>query len=171
MTLFSPNLSAVETILFENLKKTKAAYPEETLRIEMGLALMRELTRVTKDAAMDFPNKPNLMANHNLFAINRQLSLNAYLSLLFASYGTQLVILRTTLENSTLMRLFNKNPKLAFEWLPKDVQEHFSEETQRKYGESGKHDREYHHSDVSGLVNSERIAFPPKRKYLTIVYQ
>jgi hypothetical protein len=155
MTLFSSTLSEVETQLFQNLKKTKAVFPEETRRIEWGLELMRDLTIITKNALTDYPDKPNFLANHNLFARNRQLFLNAYLSLLFSSYGTQFVILRTTLENSNLMRLFNKNPQLAFEWLPKSVQKQLSKKAQMKYTKTGKHDVTYHPTSVRDLLYEE----------------
>src|SRR3990170_1588522 len=118
MTLFGSSLTEVESRLFENLKKTKAIFPEETRRIEWGLSLMRDLTQIAKEASKEYPRKPNLYVNHDLFARNRQLLLNAYVCLLFSSYGTQFVILRTVLENSNLMRLFNKKPQCAFEWLP-----------------------------------------------------
>jgi len=138
MTLFGLELSEVENRLFNNIKKTKSTFPEETQIIEFGLALMRDLTQITQDAVNDYKTKPNLFANHNLFARNRQLLLNAYFCLLCSSYGTQFVILRTVLENNNLMRLFNKNPQFAFEWLSEDVQKRFSEETQLKYGKSKK---------------------------------
>jgi hypothetical protein len=70
MSLFGSNLTEVENCLFENLKKTKAVFPEETQRIEWGLALMRDLTLITKEASKDYPNRPNLYANHYLFARN-----------------------------------------------------------------------------------------------------
>lgn len=113
---------------------------------------MRDLTQITKEASKDYPKKPNLFTNHNLFARNRQLLLNAYVCLLFSSYGTQFVILRTVLENNNLMRLFNKNPQYAFEWLPKNLQKRFNEETQLKYGKSGKHDETYNPSPVTNLI-------------------
>ena len=137
MILFGLKLSEVESHLFDNIKKTKSIFPEETQTIEFGLALMRDLTQVTQDAVNDYETRPNLFANHNLFARNRQLLLNAYLCLLCSSYGTQFVILRTVLENNNLMRLFNKNPQYAFEWISKEKQIRFSKETQLKYGKSG----------------------------------
>jgi hypothetical protein len=143
LSLFGSNLTEVEARLFENLKKTKAVFPEETQRIEWGLALMRDLTQITEDAVKDYQTKPNLFTNHNLFSRNRQLLLNAYFCLLSSSYGTEFVILRTVLENNNLMRLFNKNPQYAFEWLSMEMQKRFSQETQLKYGKSGKHDRTY----------------------------
>jgi hypothetical protein len=94
MALFGSNLAEVDSRLFENLKKTKAVFPEETQRIEWGLDLMRNLTQITKEASKDYPTRPNLYANHNLFARNRQLLVNAYVCLLFSSYGTQFVIAR-----------------------------------------------------------------------------
>ena len=141
MTLFGLKLSEVESRLFDNIKKTKSIFLEETQMIEFGLALMRDLTQVTQDAVKDYKTRPNLYANHNLFARNRQLLLNAYLCLLCSSYGTQFVILRTVLENNNLMRLFNKNPQYAFEWLSKEKQKRFAKETQMKYGKSGKPNR------------------------------
>ena len=107
MILFSSKLFEVESRLFDNIKKTKSIFPEETQKIEFGLALMRDLTQITQNAVDDYRTKPNLYANHNLFARNRQLLLNAYFCLLSSSYGTEFVILRTVLENNNLMRLFN----------------------------------------------------------------
>jgi hypothetical protein len=68
------------------LKKTKAVFPEETVQLEIGLELMRNLTKVSHEAVNEYPLKPNLYTNHNLFSRNRQLLLNAYTSLLFSSY-------------------------------------------------------------------------------------
>lgn len=136
MILFGSKLSEVESRLFDNMEKTKSIFPEETQRIEFGLVLMRDLTQVTEDAVNDYRTRPNLYANHNLFARNRQLLLNAYFSLLSSSYGTQFVILRTVLENNNLMRLFNENPQYAFEWLSKEKQKQFPKEIQLKYGKS-----------------------------------
>jgi len=143
MVLFGSKLSEVESRLLDNVKKTKSVFPEETQEIEFGLALMRDLTQITQDAVKEYRIKPNLYANHNLFARNRQLLLNAYFCLLSSSYGTQFVILRTVLENNNLMRLFNKNPQFAFEWLPKEKQKRFSKETQLKYGKSGETNRNF----------------------------
>lgn len=136
MILFGSKLSEVESRLFDNIKKTKSIFPEETQKIEFGLALMRDLAQVTQSAVNDYKTRPNLFVNHDLFARNRQLLLNAYFCLLCSSYGTQFVILRTVLENNNLMRLFNKNSQYAFEWLPKEKQRRFSKETQLKYGKS-----------------------------------
>lgn len=141
MALFGLKLSEVENRLFDNIKKTKSTFPEETQTIESGLALMRDVTQVTQDAVNDYKENPNLFANHNLFARNRQLLLNAYFCLLCSSYGTQFVILRVILENNFLMRLFNKKPQLAFEWLSKEMQGRFPKEIQLKYGKSGISDR------------------------------
>lgn len=134
MILFGAELSEVETRLLDNITKTKSIFPEETQRIEFGLALMKDLTEVTHDAVKDYRTKPNLFANHSLFARNRQLLLNAYFCLLCSSYGTQFVILRTVLENNNQMRLFNKKPQYAFKWLSKEKQKRFSMEVQLKYG-------------------------------------
>lgn len=89
----------------------------------------------------DYKIKPDLVTNHNLFARNRQLLLNAYICSLFSSYGTQFVILRVVLENNFLMRLFNKHPELAFEWLSKEMQKRFQKEIQVRYGKSGVSDK------------------------------
>jgi len=137
MILFGSKLIEVESRLIENLKKTKKVFPEETERIEFGLALMRDVTQVTRNAVNDYKTKPNLITNHNLFARNRQLLLNAYFCLLCSSYGTQFVILRVVLENNFLMRLFKENPQFAFEWLSEEMQKRFPEKTQLKYGKSG----------------------------------
>lgn len=152
MQLFGPKLVEVESHLFENLKKTKGVFPEEIQLIEFGLVLMRDVTQITKGTVEVYPKKPNLYTNHNLFARNRQLLLNAYLCLLFSSYGTEFVLLRTVLENNNLMRLFNKNPQLAFDWLPIEKQKQFAVETQLIYGKSGNHDKKYGFSPVADLI-------------------
>jgi hypothetical protein len=113
---------------------------------------MFKLTTISKDACKEYPSQPNLFTNHNLFARNRQLLLHAYISFLSASYGTEFVLLRTVLENNNLMRLFNKNPENAFNWLPQEVQKRFSTETQTKFGKSGKHDENYGPFPVVGEV-------------------
>ena len=107
---------------------------KEKFLIELGLALMRDITQITEEASKEYPKKPNLYANHNLFSRNRQLLLNAYFCLLASSYGTEFVLLRTVLENNNLMRLFNKNHQLAFEWLPTEKQKRFTAEIQLSYG-------------------------------------
>jgi hypothetical protein len=169
VSLFGSNLSEVNSRLLENLKKTKAVFPEETKRIEWGLALMRDLTQITKEASKEYPTKPNLPANHDLFARNRQLLLNAYVSLLFSCYGTQFVILRTVLENDNLMRLFNKEPQYAFEWLPEKLQERFTKETKEKYGKTGKHDQTYFPSlvrkNVFEGINKAKVRSDIKKFY------
>jgi hypothetical protein len=53
------------------------------------------------------------------------------------------------------MRLFNKEPQYAYEWLPKEMQKRFSKETQLKYGTSGKENRTYYPSFVREHVFSE----------------
>ena len=169
MTLFGVKLADVESRLFENLKMTKGVFPEETLHLEVGLALMRDLTQITEEAVKEYPKKPNLFTNHNLFARNRQLLLNAYVSLLFSSYGTQFVILRTVLENNNLMRLFNKNPQYSFEWLSKEIQNRFPPETRLKYGKSGKHDREFKptfvRENVFDVLGKEKVRSDIKEFY------
>ncbi len=104
---------------------------------------MRNLTNVTQEAVKEYQKKPNLYTNHNLFSRNRQLLLNAYTSLLFSSYGTEFVIVRTVLENNNLMRLFNKNSNYAFEWLPQSLQNRFSQETKAEFGKTGKFERRF----------------------------
>jgi hypothetical protein len=155
MTLFGLKLVDVESCLSDNIKITKATFPEEIQLMEFGLALMRDLTQVTQDVVSEYKIRPNLFANHNLFARNRQLGLNAYFCVLCSSYGTQFVILRTVLENNNLMRLFNKEPQYAYEWLPKEMQKRFSKETQLKYGTSGKENITYRPSFVRRHVFSE----------------
>ena len=130
MPLFGAELSDIESRILENAKKNKAVFPDEIKQIEAGLTLIRNLTQITKEASKEYPDKPNYSTNHELFARNRQLLLNAYVSLLFSSYGTQFVILRTVLENNNLMRLFNKNPQYAFEWLPVNLQKRFTKQVQ-----------------------------------------
>ncbi len=104
---------------------------------------MRNLTKVAHKAVSEYPIKPNLYTNHNLFSRNRQLLLNAYTSLLFSSYGTEFVILRTVLENNNLMRMFNKNPQFAYEWLPQILQNRFPNKTKAKFGVTGKFERKF----------------------------
>jgi hypothetical protein len=155
MTLFGSKVSEIESRLFDNIEKTKSVFPEEIQRIEFGLVLMRDLTQVTKEAVDDYRTRPNLFANHNLFARNRQLLLNAYICLLSSSYGTQFVILRTALENNNLMRLFNKEPQYAFEWLSKERQNQFSRRTQLEYGKSGEANKLFKPSWVRKQVFNE----------------
>lgn len=169
MPLFGAKLSNIESRLLENAKKNKAVFPEEIKQIETGLTLIRDLTKITKEASKEYPEKPNYSTNHELFARNRQLLLNAYVSLLFSSYGTHFVILRTVLENNNLMRLFNKNPQYAFEWLPVNLQKRFTAKVQLKYGESGKHDRTYHatfvRDRVFDTVQKEKVKSDIKKFY------
>jgi len=143
MPLFGAKLSDIESRILENIKKNKAIFPDEIEQIENGLLLIRKLTQITEEASKQYQDKPNFSTNHEIFARNRQLLLIAYVSLLFSSYGTQFVILRTVLENNNLMRLFNKNPKYAFEWLPIKPQKLFTEDVQKKFGKSGIHNRTY----------------------------
>lgn len=138
LILFSRHLSEIESRLIENINKTKAVFKDEIKVIEDGLVLMRNLTRVSAKAVTDYKREPNLFTNHNLFARNRELLLNSYFCILSSSYGTQNVILRTVIENNHLMRLFNKKPHYAYEWLPPDKQKRFSEKIQLKYGKSKK---------------------------------
>jgi hypothetical protein len=113
---------------------------------------MFKLTSISKDVCEEYPNQPNFYTNHNLFVRNRQLLLQAYISCLSSSYGSEFVILRTVLENNNLMRLFNKTPEYAFDWLPKTIQKRFSLEAQTKYGKSGKHDETYDPFPVIGWI-------------------
>ena len=110
-----------------------------------------------------------MYANHNLFARNRQLLLSAYICCLHASYGTSFVILRTALENNNLIRLFNKNPQLAFEWLPKDEQLKFEPEIQKRYGTRGKKNETYDPMPVTDLVFDDKTK-PEIRKELKKFY-
>jgi hypothetical protein len=138
MTFFGFKLTDLESILFKNTKKTKSIFPDETQLIEFGLELMIRLTQITKDHIEDFWNEPNLVANYNLFARNRQLLLNAYICVLNSSYGTEFVILRTVLENNNLMRFFNKYPQHAFDWFSHEMQERFPEDIKSRYSISGR---------------------------------
>jgi len=143
MRLFGSNLEVIEARLQENLRKTKGVFPEETHQLEYGLELLRNLNKEFQETVNEYPKKPYLYTNHNLFSRNRQLLLNAYTSLLFSSYGTEFVILRTVLENNNLTRLFTKKPQYAFEWLPKTLQERFPQETKLKFGQSGRAERRF----------------------------
>lgn len=137
MTLFGLRLSKLENHIYANIKKTKSTFPEETALMEYGLDLMFNITRDI-NGALKNNEKPQLYANGNLFARNRQLLLNAYLCFNCSHYGTQFVVLRTIMENNNLMRLFNLHPQYAYEWLPLDIQKQFSLETQAKYAKSGR---------------------------------
>ncbi|MCW4002376.1 MAG: hypothetical protein NWE95_00475 [Candidatus Bathyarchaeota archaeon] len=150
--LFGVSLAEVENRLCDNIKKTKTIFPEETRLIESGIDLMFKLTTISKDVCKEYPSQPNLYTNHNLFVRNRQLLLQAYISCLSSCYGSEFVILRTVLENNNLMRLFNKKPEYAFDWLPKALQKRFTIDAQTKYGKSGKHDETYNPFPVVGLV-------------------
>jgi hypothetical protein len=152
MILFSSKLSEVENRLLSNAKKTKGAFSEETQLLESGLALMHDMAYGTQDTVRDFKKTPNLLTNHNLFARNRELLLNAYFCMLCSSYGTLVVILRVVLENAFLMRLFKEKPQFAFEWLSKEIQEQFSSRIKSKYGKSGI-------SDKKGNVDLSRAIF------------
>ena len=148
MALFGTKLSDIESSLNKNAKKNRIVFPEEIQQIESGLKLLRDLTKITKEASKEYPNKPNYSANHELFARNRQLLLNAYVSLLFSAYGINFVILRTVLENNNLMRLFNKSPKFAYWWFPSVIQKRFSKETQSNFSQQGKERQTYSPKEV-----------------------
>lgn len=150
--LFSTILADLDNRLCNNLKTTKGVFPEETRVIEHGLDLMYKISSISQEACKEYLDNPNFYANHNLFARNRQLLLQAYLSCLSASYGTEFVILRTVLENNNLMRLFNKEPQKAYDWLPEELQKRFSPNTQAKYGSSGMHDETYDPYPVVGSI-------------------
>ena len=150
--LFGNSLNDINERLSSNLKTTKSVFPDEIKLIESGMLLLREVTKITGEASKEYPKAPNMFANHNLFARNRQLILNAYVCCLHASYGTSFVILRTVLENNNLIRLFNKNPQLAFEWLPKEQQKKFDQEVQKRFGASGKKNQTYDPMPVTDLV-------------------
>ncbi|MGD8505471.1 MAG: hypothetical protein PVF15_02265 [Candidatus Bathyarchaeota archaeon] len=155
MVLFGSQLSELESRLLDNMTKTRSVFPKEIQTIELGLALMSNVTTVTKEAVKDYENKPNLVANHNLFARNRQLLLNAYVCALNSSYGTQFVIARTVLENNDLMRFFNRYPKHAFEWLSEEVQSRFSRDVQLRYGKSKKKNETFKPTAVRNRVFKE----------------
>jgi len=151
MTLFGFRLSKLENHIYTNIKRTKLAFPEETKMMEYGLDLMFNLTREI-NGALKNNEKPQLYANSNLFARNRQLLLNAYFCLNCSHYGTQVVILRTIMENNNLMRLFNLHPQYAYEWLPLNIQKQFSLETQSKYNKSGRADATFKFPWVRNIV-------------------
>lgn len=156
MTLFGLQLSDVESILLSNVRKTKSVFPDETQLIEFGLTLMTKLTQISKDAIRDYWNNPNLVANHNLFARNRQLLLNAYICGLNSSYGTQFIILRTVLENNNLMRYFNKHPQHAFEWFSQEMQQRFAKDVKARYGSSKESNQTFNPRTVTESVFSIR---------------
>ena len=155
--LFGAILAEADNRLYNNLKTTKSVFPDEIKAIESGLDLMYKLTSISTDVCTDYPDNPNFYANHNLFVRNRQLLLQAYISCLSASYGTEFVILRTVLENNNLMRLFNKDPQYAFDWLPVNIQKRFSLNVQTKFGASGKHDITYDPFPVVGSVYDDEV--------------
>jgi hypothetical protein len=165
--LFGSKLAVIESRLIENIQKTKEVFPEEIQRIEFGLALMRDVTQVTQYAVKDYGTKPDLVTNHNLFARNRQLLLNAYICSLSSSYGTQFVILRVVLENNFLMRLFRKNPQSAFEWLSKERQKRFTTETQMKYGKSGRSNKRFR-VDLSKRIFRDLVEKNARRDITTM---
>lgn len=154
--LFGNSLTDVDKRLMDNLKMTKSVFPDEVKLIESGMKILKEVTAITEDASKDYPKTPNIFVNHNLFARNRQLLLNAYISCLTGSYGTAFVILRTVLENNNLMRLFNKNPQSAYEWLPKEQQQRFDPSIQKKFGISGKSNETFDAYPVAKLVFGNR---------------
>lgn len=168
LLIFGKRLSEVESKLLSNINKTKKAFPEETSTMEFGLELMSYLTKLTQEAVNDFRTNPNYPANLNLFARNRQLLLNAYFCILGSSYGTQFVILRTVLENNNLMRLFNKDPRYAYEWFSNEFQNRFTIETQKKYGQSEKLNVTYKPSCVRKVVfekGKEKVGLGIKEFY------
>jgi hypothetical protein len=117
MTFLGFRLSKLEKHVCANMKETTSAFPEEIALMEYGLDLMFKLTHDINEALKN-REKPQLHTNANLFARNRQLLLNAYFCFRCSHYGTQFVILRTIIENNNLMRLFNLDPRYAYEWLP-----------------------------------------------------
>ncbi len=168
MSLFGVKLSEVERHFLGNVKKTKSVFPDETVAIEYGLALMLGLTSDLNDAVRK-NKEPNLYANRSLFARNRQLLLNAYFCFLCSNYGTQFVILRTILENNNLMRLFNLHSRYAYWWLSSEKQKRFPPEIQAKYGKSGKYDMEFGNSWVRNKlfkeIKKEKVAENIKEIY------
>lgn len=150
--LFGYDLTEIDARLVENMKITKSVFPEEIKLIEKGLILMRDLGSVSEEASKVYKINPNMFANFNLYARNRQLLLSAYTSCLFSAYGTAFVLMRTILENNNLIRLFNKEPTSAYEWLPEDQQKRFTPEIQEKYSKAGKHNRTFNPTPVTSLV-------------------
>ena len=151
MNIFGSQLKEIEERLMKNIVNTKKVFPEETKLLEYGLALMWNAENILRKSYKDFETKPDLFANANLFGRNRELLLNAYFCMLEANYGTQSVILRTVLENNNLMRLFNKEMKYAFEWLPKERQMKFPLDIQKKYY-GCKENREYKPFQVREVI-------------------
>jgi hypothetical protein len=168
MPLFGLKLSEVERHLFGNVKKTKSVFPELTLMMEYGLALMFDLTEDVNEAVRKSA-EPNLYANRSLFARNRQLLLNAYFCFLCSNYGTQFVILRTVLENNNLMRLFNLHPQYAYWWLSSEKQKRFPPQIQAKYDKSGKYDMVFKNwwvrDELFKEIKKERVAKGIKKIY------
>lgn len=152
MVLFTKRLSEIEYGLLKNVKRSLFVFPDETMTIEEGLLLMIEMTKVSATAISDYKTKPHLFTNHNLFARNRELLLNCYISILMSSYGAHNVIARTVLENNQLMRLFRKNDYKAFEWLSKEYQSRFPKEIQKEYGKSKLFSQEFWPSTVREIV-------------------
>lgn len=150
--LFGYDLTEIDARLIENMKTTKSVFPDEIKLIERGLILMRDLGGVSKEASKVYKINPNMFANFNLYSRNRQLLLSAYTSCLFSAYGTAFVLMRTILENNNLIRLFNKEPTSAYEWLPEGQQKRFAPEIQEKYGKAGKQNRTFDAFPVTNLV-------------------
>ena len=94
MNIFGQELSTIESHLFGNIKYVKSVFPEETKLIEFGLTLMWRFTNITNEAANIQKDKPNIIANQNLFGRNRQLLLNAYFCLLCSNFGSFFVLLQ-----------------------------------------------------------------------------
>ena len=138
MRIFGAELSKVEIQQNKNVKDTKSIFPEETKLLEFGLGLMWRFTDIANESADIHKDKPNIVANQNLFGRNRQLLTNAYYSLLSSNYGSCFILLRTIYENNNLMRLFNKKPKSAFSWFSEDRRIKFPTEIQNQYGKSEK---------------------------------
>jgi len=88
MNVFGIKLSKVDSHLDNNIRLTKKVFPEETKAMEFGLALMFRLNDIINEALTIYKNKPEIVANSNLFGRNRQLLLNAYFCLICASYGS-----------------------------------------------------------------------------------
>ena len=151
--LFGYDLTEIDERMASNMNTTKSVFPDEIKLIEKGLILMRDLGSISEAASKVYRSHPNMYANYNLFARNRQLLLSAYTSCLFSAYGTAFVLMRTILENNNLIRLFNKEPTSAYEWLPENQQKRFTPEIQEKYGKAGKQNRTFDPMPVTSLFS------------------
>jgi len=96
--------------------RTEDVFPDETKLIRASTNLMRRMTKVSKAAISQISSNADLSAIMNLFARNRELVHFSMVCLLNGGYAPTKVLVRTALENTLCLRLFNKKPELAEKW-------------------------------------------------------